>query len=89
MNAEAASYLKVMDSTQEELVASMEEEVARGNSVLDTFPARLYMDRVMGEQVVMSNHLPTMTWERLMGFTTLVAEYNLEWALASYDWSAE
>ena len=48
-NAEAASYLKAMDSTQEELVASMEEEVARGNSVLDTFPAQLYMDRVMGE----------------------------------------
>lgn len=48
-NAEAASYLKTMDSTQEELVASMEAEVARGNSVLDTFPARLYMHRLLAE----------------------------------------
>lgn len=32
---------------------------------------------------------PLMTWEQLHGFGSLVQEYNLEWALASFDWSGE
>lgn len=40
-------------------------------------------------EVLLSPLLPyidSITWDKLVTFSLLVREYNLEWALAAYDW---
>lgn len=37
----------------------------------------------------LSPYMPTITWEQLLSFTSLVREYNIEWAMAAMDWGTE